>query len=266
MAELLRYIGDMYHYLMEDLADPRVKDLPFVPSPWPIALLMIFYTVFVQKIGPQLMKERQPIDVKYPMIIYNIIQMVGNGFFFFECFRVIWIPRRYSVFCAEVDYSNDPVAVRVAFFTWLVFMNKILDFFDTIFMVLRKKHEQISFLHTYHHTAMVGLAWLTTKYIAGGHVVFFGTVNTFVHFVMYTYYLITALYPQYKKNIWWKRHLTELQMVQFLIISLQSAITLLNPYCKFPKILLALFLPHVIFVFLMFWDFYRKAYLKKKNT
>jgi hypothetical protein len=38
-------------------------------------------------------------------------------------------------------------------------------------------------------------------------------VNTFVHAVMYTYYFVTSMWPEYRKNLWWKKHITQLQMV-----------------------------------------------------
>lgn len=264
MAALLRYIADLYYYTIEDLADPRVKDLPLISSPWPNFFIMVFYNLFVQKIGPELMKKRQPINVKSPMILYNILQIVANGFFVIECFRLVWIPRKYSLLCAEVDYSYEPLPLRLSFYVWLFYLTKILDLLDTIFMVLRKKQKQVSFLHVYHHTGMVLAGWISTKYVAGGHLIFFGTVNAFVHVIMYTYYLITVIYPQYRENVWWKRHITELQLVQFLMTGLHAAVALFNPYCHFPKILISIFLPQDIFMFLLFWDFYRKAYLRKK--
>lgn len=50
-------------------------------------------------------------------------------------------------------------------------------------------------------------------FISGGHSTFFGLLNTFVHIVMYSYYLLSALGPQYQKFLWWKKYLTSLQMV-----------------------------------------------------
>lgn len=47
----------------------------------------------------------------------------------------------------------------------------------------------------------------------GGHSTFFGLLNTFVHIVMYTYYMFSAMGPQYQKYLWWKKYLTTLQMV-----------------------------------------------------
>jgi hypothetical protein len=49
--------------------------------------------------------------------------------------------------------------------------------------------------------------------ILGGHGTFLGTINSFVHIVMYLYYFITNTWPQYKNNIWWKKYVTQLQMV-----------------------------------------------------
>lgn len=40
-------------------------------------------------------------------------------------------------------------------------------------MVLRKKQEQISFLHVYHHTCMVFATWMAVRYVAGKNPFFF---------------------------------------------------------------------------------------------
>lgn len=63
----------------------------------------------------------------------------------------------------------------------------------------------------------------------GGHSTFFGLLNTFVHIVMYSYYLFSALGERYQKFLWWKKYLTALQMVctfrlLFFIRSLSSPI------------------------------------------
>lgn len=114
--------------------------------------------------------------------------------------------------------------------------------FLQVFFVLRKKNSQITFLHIYHHAGMVVLSYIGTKFmpgrysfttkktkkkkkkvmrclikrchiISGGHGVFLGMINCFVHSVMYSYYFITNYNPEYKKKIWWKKHITQIQMV-----------------------------------------------------
>lgn len=47
---------------------------------------------------------------------------------------------------------------------------------------------------------------------AAHHATFPGMVNTFVHTIMYAYYFL-ATFPGLKKYLWWKQHLTKLQLV-----------------------------------------------------
>lgn len=68
---------------------------------------------------------------------------------------------------------------------------------------------------------------------AGGHSTFFGLINTFVHVVMYTYYLLAAMGPKYQKYIWWKKYLTTFQMVSCSWINNVSVNSLLIKYLKF---------------------------------
>ena len=58
--------------------------------------------------------------------------------------------------------------------------------------------------------------WPGARYVPGGHASFFGLLNTFVHIVMYFYYMMSAMGPQYQKYLWWKQHLTTLQMIQIV--------------------------------------------------
>ena len=93
-----------------------------------------------------------------------------------------------------------------------------------MFFVLRKKNAQITFLHVYHHTGMVLLGWGGTKYIAGGHGIFVGLINSVVHAVMYFYYLLSVVKPEYKKSVWWKKYITQLQMVSEFMLPINFRI------------------------------------------
>lgn len=108
------------------------------------------------------------------------------------------------------------------------------------FFVMRKKYDQVTTLHVIHHGIMPLSVWFGVKFtpgknfeaffaqkkterkltksvslFAGGHSTFFGLLNTFVHIIMYTYYMLAAMGPQMQRYLWWKRYLTALQMVIF---------------------------------------------------
>lgn len=102
---------------------------------------------------------------------------------------------------------------KVARGVYIYFLAKISELLDTIFFVIRKKDRQITFLHLYHHTVMPMISWGATKYYPGGHGTLIGVINSFVHIIMYTYYMMAAMGPQYQKYLFWKKHITTLQMV-----------------------------------------------------
>lgn len=123
----------------------------------------------------------------------------------------------YNIFCEPVDFSNDETSLLIADGCHTYFLLKVADLLDTVFFVLRKKSNQISFLHLYHHTGMVLLTWNATKFMPGGHAVFTGFINSIIHVVMYAYYLVSAFNPEYKNNLWWKKYITQMQIVSELI-------------------------------------------------
>jgi hypothetical protein len=53
----------------------------------------------------------------------------------------------YPLVCAPFE----PQETGITFVCWLFFVSKVVDFCDTVFMVLRGNWQQFSFLHTYHH-------------------------------------------------------------------------------------------------------------------
>ncbi|KAI5754197.1 hypothetical protein M8J77_006686 [Diaphorina citri] len=144
---------------------------------------------------------------------------------------------------------------------WYYYMAKITDLLDTVFFILRKKFKQASFLHVYHHTGMIITGLIGTRYVPGGHAVSLGAVNSFVHAIMYTYYLLSALDKKFTEAKW-KRYITQLQMVQFVCLIVHFSLPFLFP-CGYPLWPCAIIVPQYIFMLALFYDFYRKAYGNK---
>lgn len=101
----------------------------------------------------------------------------------------------------------------------LNYQSKFLEFADTLFMVLRKKNEQISWLHMVHHAEMGPLmrlfcAWGPSSLNSG----FGPSINSAVHTLMYAYYGLTGL--GYKPA--YKILLTAGQIAQFFVIMIHA--------------------------------------------
>jgi phosphatidylglycerophosphate synthase len=56
-------------------------------------------------------------------------------------------------------------------------------------------------------------------------------INTFVHIIMYTYYMLAAMGPRFQKYLWWKKYLTVLQMVGLLLVVVGGECEVLSAYC-----------------------------------
>uniref|UniRef100_A0A182PR35 Elongation of very long chain fatty acids protein n=1 Tax=Anopheles epiroticus TaxID=199890 RepID=A0A182PR35_9DIPT len=197
MVLVLRYIYQTCNYFFTEYKDPRIQNFPLLGSPWPIVLIIIMYLKFVNDWGRRLMKYQNPYDLTMVMNVYNLIQIVLNLYIGIAGGLYSYFDPDYSWSCESINQKDNPV-----------------------FFVLRKKYNQITFLHTYHHAGMVAATYIFTKFLAGSHATLLGLINSFVHVIMYFYYFLTSFKPELKKSIWWKRHITQVQLIQFAILML----------------------------------------------
>ncbi|XP_059052317.1 elongation of very long chain fatty acids protein AAEL008004 [Achroia grisella] len=263
--EVLNRLVAGYHDLMDNKSDQRVKDWFLMSSPFPTLAICLTYVFIVKILGPKLMENRKPFELKNVLIWYNLFQVIFSCWLFNESIASGWFTT-YSFRCQPVDYSWSPVVMRTVRGCWWYYFSKFTEFFDTIFFVMRKKFDHVSKLHVIHHGIMPMSVWFGVKFTPGGHSTFFGMLNTFVHIIMYTYYLLAALGPQIQKYLWWKKYLTALQMVQFVLVFLH-AFQLLFIDCDYPKAFVWWIGMHAVLFYYLFSDFYKQAYLKKvKNA
>ncbi|XP_031826836.1 very long chain fatty acid elongase AAEL008004 [Nomia melanderi] len=262
MAKLLRELYDNYRDLMDNQSDQRVKDWPLLSSPFPTLAIVLSYVYFVKVWGPKWMENRKPFDLRRVIIVYNLVQVIFSIWIFKEAIVSGW-GGQYSFRCQPIDYSNDPMAVRMAEACWWYYFAKFTELLDTIFFVLRKKNNQISTLHVIHHGCMPMSVWFGVKFTPGGHSTFFGMLNTFVHIVMYTYYLLAALGPKVQPYLWWKRYLTLLQIVQFVLMLIHT-FQLLFIECDYPRSFVWFIGMHAAMFLFLFSQFYKQTYTKKQ--
>ena len=109
------------------------------------------------------------------------------------------------------------------------------------------------------------IVWFTIRFAPGGHSSFCSFVNSFVHVIMYTYYGMAAIGPSMAPFIWWKKYITKLQLVQFVIV-FTHCFQLLFRECDYPRIFMAYIGLYSVLFLCMFSDFYKKAYKSTYTT
>ncbi|XP_046353443.1 elongation of very long chain fatty acids protein 4-like [Haliotis rufescens] len=245
-----------------DRGDPRVSGWLLMDSPVPSVVIFLLYLLVVW-LGPRIMAGRKPVNLKLVLIPYNFGLVALSCYMFCE-FVVTSTLSHYSFLCQPVDYSDSPLALRMAQVCWWFFFSKIIELLDTVFFILRKKNDQVTFLHVYHHCTMIANWWLGVKYVAGGQSFFVAMLNSGVHIAMYLYYALSCLGPHMQKYLWWKKYLTRLQLTQFLAFVVHTGYNLMTD-CDFPRgFNIAVFL-YALSLILLFGNFYYRAYTLRQR-
>ncbi|XP_033111355.1 elongation of very long chain fatty acids protein 7-like [Anneissia japonica] len=239
MASILPW----WNNIVTEYADPRVSDWLLMSSPLPGTVMVVAY-LFAVWIGPRLMANKQPYSLKNILLVYNMAMVVLSGYLLHEFLMSGWLTG-YTLGCQVVDYSNSPKALR-------------------IFFILRKKNNQVSFLHVFHHAIMPFSWWFGVKFVAGGFGTFHATMNSFIHFMMYIYYGFAALGPAFQRFLWWKRYMTTMQLIQFVLSMVHSS-QLFFTDCGYPQVFAWIIGLYGFIFFILFMDFYVKAYAKTSN-
>ncbi|XP_027201187.2 very long chain fatty acid elongase 7-like [Dermatophagoides pteronyssinus] len=236
-------------------------------GPTRIIMIIIGYLYFCLSLGPSLMMNRKPFELRRIMLCYNIITVVLNLYFFLQSLYYLKFGIRLFDFKFP-DHNNITVndieqITLIHFYLW----TKLFDLFDTIFFVLRKKYNQISGLHLYHHSIVPLLGYCAfciapTAPCLG----IFPFFNTIIHCIMYSYYALAALGPRLQPYLWWKRYITQLQLAQFVIYGLY-----LIPFFKYQqgypiKFWRFIAAPQPIIFFYLFYRFYKQSYTTTTTT
>lgn len=64
--------------------DPRLKEYPLMESPIPMTAILLCYLFFVLYLGPRIMANRKPFQLKEAMIVYNFMLVALSIFIVYE--------------------------------------------------------------------------------------------------------------------------------------------------------------------------------------
>ncbi|KAL2843558.1 GNS1/SUR4 family-domain-containing protein [Aspergillus pseudodeflectus] len=173
-----------------------------------VVSLCTYYVVILG--GRQLMKNVPAFKLQTPFIIHNfILTLISGGLLALFLEQMLPTLANDGVLHAICDARGGWTDELVVLY-YLNYLTKYLELADTVFLVLKKK--PLTFLHTYHHGATALLCYVE---LVGRTSVSWVpiTLNLTVHVVMYWYYFQSAR----GIRIWWKRYITILQILQFVI-------------------------------------------------
>ena len=93
----------------------------------------------------------------------------------------------YQAVCTPSFITEDSVA---GLWTYLFVLSKVMELFDTAFIVLRK--QKLIFLHVYHHITVMWMCFYCYIGLSSSCRLFM-VMNYTVHSIMYTYYTLKAM-------------------------------------------------------------------------
>ena len=183
------------------------------------------------------------------MIVYNFFNTALSLYTFLAFI--------YGLYQSPHIYHKGNIPILEHVFT-VYFYAKVIELLDTVFMILRHKRRQISFLHVFHHSSMLVLSDYSRLYAAWPAIAPMLGLNSAVHIVLYLYYGLAALNPQNPPQ--WKQRLTEFQIIQFFLDMIFATVGYLyHGFCIYG-------IMYGMAMIYLFGSFYYRAYLRPKSA
>lgn len=147
-------------------------------------------------IGCVVMPNLPAVPGLYPFkFLYNITQVMLCSYMCIEaCIRAYTAGYTLTP-CNAFQPDTNPIT----FILYIFYLSKILDFADTLFIVLEKRWKQLSFLHVYHHTSIFLVIYFIFLYCFFLYLLFFvDCMFTIVLLVADQYWLWRWHLPYYR--------------------------------------------------------------------
>ncbi|XP_059802521.1 elongation of very long chain fatty acids protein 5-like isoform X1 [Hypanus sabinus] len=216
----------------------NLKSLPLAC----LYLVVIFFSSTWQK-------YTKPLELRKILLFYNMACS------FMSLYTTLLFLHGLSIATSIFQKELFSELQQAYFMYWLV---KNVELLDTVFMILRHRSRQVSFLHVYHHCSMVLLSDLTYHYYPWPAIAPFLLFNSSIHIILYFYYGQSAMNPTQRPV--WKKRMTQLQITQFLFdLALAIWGYLFHGFCVYSIL-------YGITMLCLFLNFYLKAFSSKKAT
>lgn len=136
-------------------------------SPLPLLVIFTLYFTFLN-LGPRVMKVRKPFNLATVIRVYNIFQVASCIAFAYTAYKFKYNVIESTWRCLKFEDHLDTFGSMRSIFTfyWYFMILRTVELIETIFFILRKKQQQVSFLHVYHHVSTIGFLYILNRYSA----------------------------------------------------------------------------------------------------
>lgn len=162
------------------------------------------------------MKDRKPYDLAIFIRCYNIFQIIVC-FYFVKFGYERGFALRDALKCLR-ERTDEKEMLWLWTTNWYFLLLRLVELSETIVFVLRKKQRQVSTLHLYHHISTVSVLWLFQKYGMNEMGIYAASVNSMVHVLMYSYYLLSSFKCFSGPSRFIKPFITIIQLIQLVAI------------------------------------------------
>lgn len=274
LVEPMQYVDAKLDYYLTDIwlknGDERSSKLPFMAGgPWKLIYATLVYLYLIKWLLPKVMRRYESaLELNWLIRAYNLMMVLSNMYVFYHgAYLLEWGSKCFG--CEIINHKDySAQAMELLHYGWMFLLSRLVEWLETIFFVLRKKERQVTKLHVFHHAFVPMICWTYLKFHPGYTVAFFPLVNTFVHTIMYTYYLLATFGPKVQAYLWWKKYLTSLQIAQFVLILIQLATIPLssNANCHYPRGFLYVAFAGAILFLWLFYTYYMDTYKSKCSS
>ena len=161
-----------------------------------LGLLLFISTLYYPCIvlGQHYMKNREPFVLKKSLFIWNLFLSAISFYIAYNAnfFMYDYILKN-GVTSALICDSKIYAITSLGWYMEIMSYTKLLEWIDTVFLVLRKK--KVIFLHWFHHlvTYLYAIQGILYSYRADCSGVWFFIMNVNIHVIMYLYYALMAV-------------------------------------------------------------------------
>ncbi|KEG06196.1 fatty acid elongase [Trypanosoma grayi] len=171
--------------------DGSIATVVFDDSVDVLVYCCVLYVLLVFVVPEYVMKNRAPLNLRLPFILWNLTLCVFSILGAMSCVALLTFLVNDRGFYRTTCFFDKELIFngKYAFWVFYFVLSKIPEMLDTAFLVFQKK--PVIFLHWYHHLTVMLFCWHAhvTRISSG---LWFATMNYCVHSIMYFYYFVCA--------------------------------------------------------------------------